>query len=72
MTQEKLVFAPEVRAEARRRSREDRWLRRVALARVIEAGIASGDFTDLADVAKQCQVSRARVSQLVSKSLDKK
>lgn len=60
------VVDPKVRAEKQRRDREERWLRRVALARVIEAGIASGEFADLADVARQCGVSRARVSMVMA------
>ena len=59
------VETPEAKAEKRRRDREDIWLRRIALARVIEAGIVSGEFTDLADAARRCGVSRARVSQVV-------
>ncbi len=47
-------------------SREDRWLRRIALARVIEARIASGEFIDLADVARRCKVSRPATSSAVS------
>jgi len=64
---EKPVVDPEARAEKQRRDREERWLRRIALARVIEAGIARGAFADLASVARWCGVSRARVSVLTSR-----
>jgi hypothetical protein len=47
-------------------SREDRWLRRIALARAIEARISSREFTDLADVARRCGVSRSRVSVITA------
>ncbi|HOX27272.1 MAG TPA: hypothetical protein PLL30_16255 [Candidatus Krumholzibacteria bacterium] len=63
---EKPVVDPEIRAEALRRDREERWLQRIALARVIDAGIASGTFADLASVARRCGVSRARVSRVVT------
>ena len=56
----------EARAEKQRLAREDRWLRRIALVRLIEDRIASGDFASLADVARRCGVSRARVSQVVT------
>jgi len=59
----KAVVNPEVTAEKQRQSREDRMLRRIALARVIEAGIVGGEFADLADVARRCNVSRARASK---------
>ena len=62
---EKHVVDPEVRAAQQRRDREERWLRRIALAQVIEARIAAGVFADLADVARRCGVSRARISQVV-------
>ena len=55
----------EAKAEKRRRNREERMLRRIALARLIEARIADGEFADLADVARWCGVSRARMSQVV-------
>ncbi len=54
------------RAELQRRDREERRLKRIALARTIDAGIANGTFADLADVARRCGVSRARVSKLVT------
>ena len=59
------VETPEAKAEKRRRDRKERRLRRIALAQVIEAKIADGEFADLADVARRCGVSRARVSQLI-------
>ncbi len=62
--------APELRAENQRRDREDRWLRRIALARVIEARIVEEEFTDLADVARRCRVSRARVSIVFDHLID--
>ena len=60
------VETSEAKVEKRRQDREDRMLRRIALVRVIEDKIASGEFTDLADVARRCRVSRARISQLSS------
>jgi hypothetical protein len=63
----KPVVNNEARAEAQRLAREDRWLRRIALARLIEAKIATGEFASLADVARRCGVSRARVSQTVKR-----
>ncbi|MEZ4387213.1 MAG: hypothetical protein R3D98_06475 [Candidatus Krumholzibacteriia bacterium] len=65
VAKEKPVVDPEVRADELRRDREERMLRRIALARVIEARIAAGDFADLADTARRCGVSGARVSQLL-------
>lgn len=65
-TKVKAVVNPEVRAEKQRRSREERMLRRIALARVIETGIYGGEFADLADVARCCGISRARVSGIVT------
>jgi hypothetical protein len=61
----KPVVDPEFTAEKRRRRRTEQFLRRVALARVIEAAIRSGDFEDLAKLARQCRVSRALVSKAV-------
>ena len=52
----KPVVDPEVVAEKRRRAREERLLRRIAMAQVIEARIADGEFADLADVARRCGV----------------
>ncbi len=46
------------------RSRVDRCLWYIAVAREIEAGVRSGRFTSYADAARRCGVSRARVSQL--------
>ena len=54
------------RAEKQRLAREDRRLRQIALARLIEERIASGEFASLADAARRCGVSRARVSQVVT------
>ena len=61
----KPVADKKARAEVLRREREERMLRRVALARVIEGRIAAGGFVDLADAARRCGVSRARVSYVV-------
>lgn len=60
----KSVADPEIRAERQHRDRKERWLRRIALRRVIEARIDSGEFTDLADVARRSGVSKTRVSNL--------
>ncbi len=57
---------PEVVAEKRRSSSEDRQLRRIALAQVIEARIAAGEFKDMAEVAQRCRVSRARLSTIMN------
>ena len=62
----KPVVDPEARAENKRLAREDRRLRQIALARLIEDRIASGEFASLADIARRCGVSRARVSQVLS------
>ena len=62
---------PEARAEKQRRDREERKLRRIALAQVIEAGIAAREFTDLSDAARRCGVSRARVSQVMGRPTSK-
>ena len=59
---------PNAKAEQQRRDREERMLRRIPLARVIEAQIADGKFADLADVARRCGTSRARVSQITCES----
>ncbi len=61
----KPIVDAEARAEKQLLAREDRRLRQIALARLIEDRIASGEFTSLADVARRCGVSRARVSQVV-------
>lgn len=47
--------------------KEERWLRRIALARVIEDAITAGEFEDLADVARRCGISRALVSHLCAR-----
>lgn len=47
------------------RSRADGRLWYIALAREIKSGIASGYFSSLADAARKCDVSRARLSQIV-------
>jgi hypothetical protein len=40
-------------------------LQRIALARVVARAIAGGDFDDMADLARHCGVSRARLSSVV-------
>lgn len=57
---------PKAGTERQRRAQEERFLRRIALAQVIETHIAAGEFADLADVAHRCSVSRARISALVA------
>ena len=47
------------------RSRSDRRLWYIAVAREIEAGIESGRFASYADAARRCGVSRSRISQLI-------
>ena len=47
------------------RTSEERRLRRIALARAIFAAISRGEFVDMADVARQCGVSRARISHVM-------
>ena len=47
-------------------SRADRRLYFIALARHIEEAVDSGEFESLAEVARVCGVSRARVSQVVA------
>jgi len=68
VAEDKPVVDREISAEKRRRDREERALRRIALARVIEARIAAGDFDSLADLARHCGVSRASVSQVMDRS----
>jgi hypothetical protein len=51
--------------EKLRRYQEERFLRRLALVRVIEARIAAGEFKDMAEVAQRCHVSRARMSKIM-------
>ena len=46
------------------RSRADRRLWYIAVAREIEAGVRSGRFASFAEAARSCRVSRARISQL--------
>jgi hypothetical protein len=62
----KPVVDPEVVAENRGRAREERLLRRIALAQVVETRIAAGAFADMADVARRCGVSRARMSTIMN------
>lgn len=64
---ERTVVDPEALAKRSRSRREERFLRRVALASVIEDAVATGEFRDLAHVARRCRVSRARVSAVVSR-----
>jgi hypothetical protein len=45
--------------------RENRRLKRIALARVVARAISDGDFIDMADLARRCGVSRARLSNVV-------
>jgi len=47
-------------------SRTDRRLYFIALARHIEESVDSGEFESLAEVARACRVSRARVSQIAN------
>lgn len=61
----KPVVDAEARGERQRLAREDRRLRQIALAQLIEDRIAAGEFASLADVARRCGVSRARMSQAV-------
>ena len=68
MAKPKPVVDAEARAEKQRLAREDRRLRQIALAQLIEDRIASGEFASLADAARRCGVSRARVSQVVRAS----
>ena len=46
------------------RSRVERRLWYIAVAREIEAGVRSGRFGSFAAAARSCRVSRARISQL--------
>lgn len=48
------------------RSRAERWLWYVAVARETEARVASGEFASYADAARRCGVSRARISAIRS------
>ena len=47
-------------------SRAERRLYFIALARHIEEAVDSGQFESLAQVARACKVSRARVSQILT------
>ena len=49
------------------RSRAERRLWYIAIAREIEAGVRAGRFGSYADAARRCRVSRARLSVLVGK-----
>jgi hypothetical protein len=60
------VVDREVVAANRFRAREERFLRRATLARVVEARIAAGEFDDMADPARRRHVSRARMSKFVA------
>jgi predicted DNA-binding protein (UPF0251 family) len=51
-------------------SRSERRLWYIAIAREIEARIHDGRFISMAEAAKLCGVSRARVSQLQSAQLN--
>ncbi len=53
------------------RSRTDRRLWYIALAREIEAGVRSGRFQSYADAARRCGVSRARLSQIQSLAISR-
>jgi hypothetical protein len=61
----KPVVGPEVVVKKRCRAREERLLRRIAVAQVVEARIAEGEFADLADAARHCGVSRAQMSMIM-------
>jgi hypothetical protein len=47
------------------RSREERRLRRIALARAVESAIVRCEFGDMADAARRCGVSRVRISRVL-------
>ena len=55
---------PHVRCAKPNRGHEERWLRRIALARCIVGRIDHGCFESFADAARICGVSRARVSAI--------
>jgi len=55
------------KADNRRLDREERRLRQLALAYHIDHLIVSGQVDSLAEVARTCGVSRARVSQLIGR-----
>ena len=52
-------------ADRRRLDREERRIRQLALAQHIDHLVVSGRVDSLADVARMCGVSRARVSQVI-------
>jgi len=53
------------------RSRAERRLWYIAVAREIEADVRSGRFASFADAARRCGVSRARICQLVDSRWNK-
>ena len=53
------------RATVRRMDREERRLRQIALAQHIDHLIVTGQVGSLAEIARMCGVSRARVSRLI-------
>ncbi|MBK9304488.1 MAG: hypothetical protein IPM94_11510 [bacterium] len=57
---------PEAAVERKRQDRVARRARNLALAYYIDGLVRSGEIADLADVARMCGVSRARVSKVVS------
>ena len=52
------------KADNRRLDREERCLRQLALAQHIDQLVVTGQVESLAEVARMCGVSRARVSQV--------
>ena len=52
-------------AEQRRSAREDRRLRRIALAQHIDHLVQTGQVESHADIARMCGVSRAAVTKVV-------
>lgn len=57
--------APGAKRERQRVDRSARRARNLALARWIDGLIRRGEVADLAEVARMCGVSRARVSKIV-------
>ena len=55
-------------AEKLRLDREERRLRQLALAQHIDYLVVTGRVDSLADVARMCGVSRARVSQVKNRT----
>jgi len=49
------------------RSRPERRLWYIAVGREIEAGVASGRFSSLAEASRGCVVSGARITQLIDR-----